>query len=285
MRHPARRFRNPYNQVMTDGTFIQESTRVSDRRNGAESDLDSDGARIRQRLRALRSRYPGVALATGLTHIHDDQVVIRAALTLPDGTSVSAHAAEPTDTNGLLDVAIELAEQRAMTRVLDLLGLGELPAAREPARPDETTPPPAAPPQPRNEAATPPLVDALRKATQRRTAAAEVEDQPSQPEPTMEEQPARPEATRGERPARPPSPAPAERRAAPAPPAAARQEQTAAADDDLDMADWSWTDFWKWARANELSTKGQVEQRIGRTIEGLSPHEVRSLLRESGIPL
>lgn len=91
-----------------------------------EPELDPDAARIRQRLRALRSRYPGVVLDTALTHIHDDQVVVRAALTLPDGSSVSAYAAEPSDSSGLLDGAIELAEQRATTRALDLLGVGDV---------------------------------------------------------------------------------------------------------------------------------------------------------------
>ena len=51
------------------------------------------------------------------------------------------------------------------------------------------------------------------------------------------------------------------------------------------MADYTWTHFWTWARANELSTKGQVEQRIGRPIDGLMPHDVRQLLHETGVPL
>ena len=53
---------------------------MSVHRNQNESGIDPDAARVRQRLRALRSRYPGVALATALTHIHDDQVVVRASI-------------------------------------------------------------------------------------------------------------------------------------------------------------------------------------------------------------
>jgi hypothetical protein len=51
------------------------------------------------------------------------------------------------------------------------------------------------------------------------------------------------------------------------------------------MADYSWTHFWTWAREYELKTKGQVEQKIGRTIDGLGPQEVRQLLNQAGVPL
>ena len=54
---------------------------------------------------------------------------------------------------------------------------------------------------------------------------------------------------------------------------------------ELDLADYTWTHFWTWARANNLSTKGQVEQRIGRPIDNLTPREVRQMLHETGMPL
>ena len=233
-----------------------------------ESVLDPDAARIRQRLRALRSRYPGMGLNTHLTHIHDDQVVVRAELSLPDGSSVSAYAAEPSDSTGLLDGAIELAEQRATTRALDLLGLGEVPAAanRPEARPEpvaERTEPASADRTP------PPVVDALRKASVRRQA--EVEHLPvAVDEPAPEAEASRPE------PEIRPEAAPDTGQKPVAP--------EAGSTDEPDMADYTWTHFWTWARANDLSTKGQVEQRIGRQIDNLTPRDVRQLLHENGIP-
>lgn len=204
---------------------------MTDRRSAADRELDQDAARLRQRLRALRTRYPGVALVTQLTHIHDDQAVIQAVVTLPDGTAVSAHAAEPMDANGLLDMAIEFASQRAITRAFDLLGVGDVPAGNRVERA------PA-------ESAAPPVVDALRKASQPRTVV--VAD------------------------------------AAPTVAALEKAEAEPLPDDD-EMADYGWTDFWKWARANNLNAKGQVEQRIGRSMEGLQPREVRQLLFAAGV--
>lgn len=226
--------------------------------NPAEIAVDPDAARIRQRLRALRSRYPGLVLTTHLTHIHDDQVVVRAELSLPDGSSVSAHAAEPSDSTGMLDGAIELAEQRATTRALDLLGLGDLPAgtSRTEQRP---------PGEPANEDRTPPpVVDALRKATRRQAAVETPPDASGETEVVDREPDARREAE--------PDPQPETR---------APEAETAG---EPDLADYTWTHFWTWARANDLSTKGQVEQRIGRQIDNLTPRDVRQLLHENGIP-
>jgi hypothetical protein len=249
---------------------------MSERRSATENEMELDGSRIRQRLRALRTRYPGLALTTALTQIHDDQVVMRAAITLPDGTSVSAHAAEPSDASGLIDSAIELAEQRATTRALDLLGIGEVPATT--GRTDTV------PEVVREEAATPPLVEALRKSNQRSA------DAPVAPEPAPQREPERRAAAPREPAPAPPareSGAPRQQSAPPVrEPVAPRNQPVppARAEPEPDMADYSWTDFWKWARANNLNAKGQVEQRIGRSIEGLQPHEVRTLLFESGVP-
>ena len=237
----------------------------------AESVIDPDAARIRQRLRALRTRYPGMGLSTHLTHIHDDQVVVRAELSLPDGSSVSAYAAEPSDSSGLLDGAIELAEQRATTRALDLLGLGNLPAT-----PNRAEPPP---PTGEGDRTPPPVVDALRKASQRRQPAAEEAlVTPEAPELVADEDPeveadaAEPENRRESEPEVQSDTEPESRTPDPDPAG------------EPDMADYTWTHFWTWARTHGLSTKGQVEQRIGRQIDNLTPRDVRQLLHENGVP-
>lgn len=233
----------------------------------AESVIDPDAARIRQRLRALRTRYPGMGLSTHLTHIHDDQVVVRAELSLPDGSSVSAYAAEPSDSSGLLDGAIELAEQRATTRALDLLGLGDLPAT-----PNRAEPPPPAGEEDRT---PPPVIDALRKASQRRQAISEeplaAPEAPAQlttEDPEVEPDDAEPEAKPETQPE--------------AEPEARTPDPDSAGEPDL--ADYTWTHFWTWARTQGLSTKGQVEQRIGRQIDNLTPRDVRQMLHENGVP-
>jgi hypothetical protein len=204
--------------------------------------------RIRQRLRALRSRYPGTALTTDLTHIQDEQVVVRAALAMPDGSAVTAYAAEPIDETGMLDGAIELAEQRATTRVLDLLGVGDFgaetrrPAARE-RQPDAGSGPPG------------------------ETATEEEAPIPDEVEPD--------DATWAGSPA-----VETEAREV----AAGGDQEEGSTDDEPDLADYTWTHLWSWARQHGLTNRSQVEERIGRPIEGLGPREIRQLLQEAGVP-
>ena len=50
-------------------------------------------------------------------------------------------------------------------------------------------------------------------------------------------------------------------------------------DAELEMEDISWTAFWTWARAQGYDTGEAVARAIGRPIQGLSPREVRDLLR------
>jgi len=225
---------------------------VSAHRQKAEPELEPETMRLRQRLQSLLARYPGTVLATELTHIHDDQVVVRAALSLADGASVSAHAAEPTDSSGLLDGAIELAEQRATTRALNLLSDGDALAIA--TREEHGTRPEV---DSTIEGGSPPLVvDALRKASLRRR---DTVEQPRARAPETELPPSAPPIESGSPESEP--------------------------FDEPDLADYTWTHFWTWARANDLSTKGQVEQRIGQPIDGLTPRDVRLMLHATGIPL
>jgi hypothetical protein len=225
---------------------------MSMQRNGGDAGIDPGMVRIRQRLRALRSRYPGTSLTTDLTHIQDEQVVVRAALAMPDGSAVTAYAAEPIDETGMLDGAIELAEQRATTRVLDLLGVGDFgaetrrPAARE-RRPEAET---GSRIDPASLADTSPTDDAdaeLDDATVAESATEDVETREAVPP--------------------------------------AQDQEPVDTDDEPDLADYTWTHLWSWARMHGLTNRIQVEERIGRPIEGLGPREIRQLLQEAGVPL
>jgi hypothetical protein len=223
---------------------------MSTQRDGSDAGIDPGMVRIRQRLRALRSRYPGTALTTDLTHIQDEQVVVRAAIAMPDGTAVSAYAAEPVDQTGMLDGAIELAEQRATTRVLDLLGVGDFGA--DTRRPAARHRQPDAGSGPSGEIAT--VVDV--------PAVDETEDESDDDtlagsEPVEAETPVA--VTGGDR-------------------------EPVTTDDEPDLADYTWTHLWSWARTHGLTNRTQVEERIGRPIEGLGPREIRELLQEAGVP-
>ncbi len=208
--------------------------------NGGDTGLDPGMVRVRQRLRALRSRYPGTALTTEITIIHVDQVVVRAILALPDGTTVTAHAAEPADAAGLLDAAIEQAEWRATTRALDLLGVGDFgvetrrQAPMRPAVADVEPPREDPPPEP---------VEPLQLED---TVSATDEDETE-----------------------------SEAGTAPEPDVAGN---------DIDMADFTWTHLWTWARGHGITNRSQVEERIGRSTTGLGPRDIHAALIESGLP-
>jgi hypothetical protein len=159
----------------------------------------------------------------------------------------------------LLDGAIELAELRATTRALDLLSIGDSAAGvTHRATPVSRVTADVTDDRVIEEGGTPPVIDALRNASPRREAGTE-----------------RPRVHAADMAASRPSPRNNEEsnRAASEP------------DDEPDLADYTWTHFWTWARANDLSTKGQVEQRIGRVIDSLTPRDVRKMLHEKGIPL
>ena len=48
--------------------------------------------------------------------------------------------------------------------------------------------------------------------------------------------------------------------------------------DDADLADYSWSAFWPWARSIGLLDKKAIEDLIGRTTDGLLPAELRGLI-------
>jgi len=54
-------------------------------------------------------------------------------------------------------------------------------------------------------------------------------------------------------------------------------------DSDDNLADVSWTEFWKWARSRGYDSREMINEAIGRSMDGLTPRDVRQLLqRELG---
>lgn len=244
----------------------------------ANGDMDGPQATM-LRVLWVRSDHPNTRVETELTHLHDDLVVFRAIVALPGGATATGYASEPGMPGKGMAVAIERAETRAISRALDVLGY-VIPAGEASRNHGDTH--------------APPVIDALRKASFRRPQAGTVvlPDLPELPEP----EPA-PEVDRetGEiagvaEPAQVAAPvAPA--RVAPGA-AAARPEPAGTTAEPPEkppaeppLEDYTWTHFWRWARGHNLSTKGQVEQRIGRSLDNLTPADVRIALQETGIEL
>jgi hypothetical protein len=66
----------------------------------------------------------------------------------------------------------------------------------------------------------------------------------------------------------------------PAPSRRSASESKDGEDVEVDTADYSWTAFWRWARPLGFENRGTVEAYIGRSINELSPADVRQLIRE-----
>jgi hypothetical protein len=48
---------------------------------------------------------------------------------------------------------------------------------------------------------------------------------------------------------------------------------------DDSLADVSWTEFWKWARSRGYDSREMINDTIGRSMDGLTPRDVRQMLR------
>jgi hypothetical protein len=57
-----------------------------------------------------------------------------------------------------------------------------------------------------------------------------------------------------------------------------RQNQTAAAQGEPELAEYSWSAFWPWARDRGLNGPKEIEILIGQQVAGLSPLELREMI-------
>ena len=221
----------------------------------------------------LRREMPGAVIDTEAVKIERDLVVIRAVTTLADGTAGSGFAAELTEDHPSLAIALETAETRAIGRALDVLGLILPPETEprpkpEPIRQPERakTQPAAAPVEPED---PPAVVDALRRAARSQPRSIHAVEQPDAEEPVAR-------STAGDVRFTVPTPFPQR----------SPSEDTGGEDgENVQMEDVSWTSFWRWARDKGMMRKVDIEQRIGRSIDELSPAEIRVALQETGIDL
>jgi hypothetical protein len=220
---------------------------------------------VKWRLLWLRKEHPDAELITEMVE-HDQQMAIfKATVTLPTGGKATGYGSETA--NDFPDF-IEKAETKAIGRALNALGFG----AQFGERADETaTVPPGRPAQERQSSrpmAAPPAPVPLNRAQQgARPAAA-----------------ARPDSEVAGV-VREASPAPAQLRERPARtapeivPAAASPTVTTT---ETDLAEYSWSAFWPWARERGLNGPKEIEVMIGQPVAGLSPAELRSLIQAAG---
>ena len=57
---------------------------------------------------------------------------------------------------------------------------------------------------------------------------------------------------------------------------------TAAGAPEADLAEYSWSAFWPWARERGLNGPKEIEAVIGQPVAGLSPAELRTLILGAG---
>lgn len=219
---------------------------------------------VKWRLLWLRKEHPDAELITEMVE-HDQQMAIfKATVTLPTGGKATGYGSETA--NDFPDF-IEKAETKAIGRALNALGFGaqfgergDEPATVPPGRPSQERPagrsgsvPPAPVPLNRSQQATRPSTRPV----------APVGDVVREPAPApMRERPARP----------------APEAAAAAPVASAAPANAA----DADLAEYSWSAFWPWARERGLNGPKEIEAVIGQPVAGLSPAELRSLILSAG---
>ena len=273
-------------------------------RGGSQDYLD-----VKFRLLWLRREHPDAEILTEHVQIDTTLAIFKATVTIPTGGKATGYGSETA-----ADFAdfIEKAETKAIGRALNALGYGAQFGDRNGEEGELPTPRPLAtvsPAQPSSRATSRPAVDPVAKSVLPAPSAsvapipvpgnsqsgaplsvaptdsppppapsAEVTDQLVSPPPlgSHQERGANPRAgasKKGER--------TTERGSAAAAPLSAPSEspgEVAGSGAEPDLADYSWTAFWPWARGLGLNGPGPVEGLIGRPTTGLSPAELRNLI-------
>jgi hypothetical protein len=218
---------------------------------------------VKWRLLWLRKEHPDAELITEMVE-HDQQMAIfKATVSLPTGGKATGYGSETA--NDFPDF-IEKAETKAIGRALNALGFG----AQFGERGDDTP-------------STPPGRSVQERPTSRSVTTAPAPVPLNRPQQAV--RPAtRPEAQVAEavRETAPPPTQMRERPAQPAPEVAPAPAVPAASASDADLAEYSWSAFWPWARERGLNGPKEIEAVIGQPVAGLSPAELRTLIQAAG---
>ena len=239
-------------------------------RGGGQDYLD-----VKWRLLWLRREHPDAAIITEHVQLESTIAIFKATVTLPTGGSATGYGSETASDFGDF---IEKAETKAIGRALNALGYG----AQFGERTDDESEAPAPSAPPRSLAPPAPTRGAA----------------PARPPAAPAPPPERPTPVAGQEASSPSPPvklpASREREPTPVPPAtrSATEPETgaatataappapadAAAAGEPDLADYSWSAFWPWARNLGLNGPKPVEALIGRPTAGLTPAELRDLI-------
>ena len=216
---------------------------------------ESDYLDVKWRLAWLRAEHPDARITTDLATLNEALAIFRATIEIPSGGSATGYGSEmKTD----FPDYIEKAETRAVGRALAALGYGtQFALELDPGNPVLDLDPPygsSAEPSDRHQG-RPPLRLALR------------------PEPVVEEKA---------------EPVPATARHAARDSSAAAEPQLRS-DEGYNPANFSWNEFWHWARGLGYSSKSQLEGLLGHPLGEMTPREVRAELidyrRDQGLPV
>lgn len=235
---------------------------MSDVSNGNSERSEARAAAL-QALAWLRERYPQARLSSLVIPSDEAMIAVRIDIEIADGPASSGHG---------VALSIEAAEDRAVVRAAEGFGYRETvtpvaeprPAPRSiaPATPAEDTPPAPIPVRPSE-----PVVDPPRDAPPRQGAPAPLAGRSGQMGPPVMVRPrAQVTPVRGNTPAG-------------APPRSTLRPVPDPPDGDDNLADVSWTEFWKWARSRGYDSREMINDTIGRSMDGLTPRDVRQLLR------
>lgn len=200
---------------------------------------------VKWRLVWLRSEHPDAHVITELVSNEKSMAVFKAEVVLPSGGRATGYGSE---TQGDFPDYIEKAETKAIGRALAALGYGtqfalDFDIAAEP--PGETAPEPRQAPESKSARAP--------DTTRVRVVAPPDLDLEAPPQ-SIEQQPHNLRPIREEV-------QPGEREA-------------------FEPADYSWTEFWKWARSLGYTSRTALAELLGIELDELTPHEVRRRLIE-----
>ncbi len=199
---------------------------------------------VKWRLVWLRSEHRDAAVITQLVSNENNIAVFRAEVALPSGGRATGYGSE---SQGDFGDYIEKAETKAIGRALAALGYGTQFALDFDVASDEVEAEIATPPR---SVATEPV--RAPETTRVRVVAPpeiDIDDEPQLIEPPTNLRPI-------------------------------REEVQAAEPETFDAADYSWTEFWKWARGLGYTSRSALGELLGRELDEMTPHEVRQRLIE-----